>query len=138
MVTCSFQVAGQARQRVRPAVQLLSATSALALERYLGRDEEALFLRVVDNGFDVLNAGHPGDVKPFRRGYSGTPEQEEALTTLQREVEGLRVGSSQHLLPFQKGLLVDIRSVRGLLKELEKNLGPDIYLLTRGLSQDRL
>ena len=75
-----FQVENQARQRVRPAVQLLSATSALAMERYLGRHEEASFLRIVDNGFDVLNAGHRTDVKPFRRGYSGTPEQEAALT----------------------------------------------------------
>ncbi|KAF0310604.1 Transposable element P transposase [Amphibalanus amphitrite] len=127
----------QARQRVRPAVQLLSATSALALERYLGRDEAARFFRVVDDGFDVLNAGHPPDVKPFRRGYSGTPEQETALTALQREVEGLRVGSARHL-PFQGGLLVDVRSVPGLLKDLQKTLGPDTYILTRRLSQDRL
>ena len=123
---------------MRPAVQLVSATSALALERYLGREEAARFFRVVDDGFDVLNAGHPDDVKPFRRGYSGTAEQEEALTALRREVEGLRVGDARHLLPFQKGLLVDIRSVRGLLRDLQSSLGPDVFLLTRRLSQDRL
>ena len=131
-------MAGQARQRVRPAVQLLSATSALALERYLGRTEAAEFVKTVDEGFDVLNAGHPDDVKPHRRGYRGSPEQEAALTALQREVEGLRVGDARHLLPFQRGLLVDIRSVRGLLADLKGSIGPQTYIMTRRLTQDRL
>ena len=61
-----------------------SAPRRIALERYLGRADAARFVRIIDSGFDVLNAGHPLDAKPFRRGYRGAPEQEEALTALQR------------------------------------------------------
>ena len=54
-----FQVRGQARQRVRPAVQLLSNSVATAAERFCGRSEEAEFIRVLDRGLDALNAHNP-------------------------------------------------------------------------------
>ena len=50
----------------------------------------------------------------------------------------MRVGSARYLYPFQKGLIVTIRAVRGLTKELQDRYGADIYLLTRHLTQDKL
>ena len=132
------QVTGLARQKVRPAMQLLSSTSALAMRRYMGKEEEARFLRVVDEGFDVLNSAHPKDVKPLRRGYSGQPEQEAALTELVKETTAMRIGKARHLYPFQKGILVTVKSVRGLLADVRSRYGADTYLLTRHLTQDRL
>ena len=59
---------GQARQRVRPAVQLLSNSVATATERFLDRREEANYVRTLDRGFDALNAQSPADAKELRRG----------------------------------------------------------------------
>ena len=123
------QVTGMARQKVRPAYQLISASSALALRRHkTGKEKEADFLETFDSGMDVLNSGHPGDVKPLRRGYSGKPDQEAALTALAEEAAGMRIGKVKHMYPFQKGLLVTVRSVRGLRKDLQERYGSGYVL----------
>ena len=98
-----------------------SASSALALRCYTNREAEADFFATVDVRMDVLNAGHPSDVKPLCRGYSGRPEEEAALTALVEEVAAFRVGGGggRFLYPFQKGLLVTVRAVRGLLADLQ-------------------
>ena len=138
-VSFCLQVKNMARQKVRPAMELLSATVALAIERHLGRQEEVRALRVFDAGMDVLYAIHPMDVKPLRRGYRGTAEQEAALTDLEDEARAMRIGSRKDaLLPFQKGILVCVSSVRGLLHDMRAMFGEETYLLTRRLSQDRL
>ena len=78
-----------ARQKVRPAYQLVSASSALALRRHMiDKEKEADFIEKFDSGMDVLNSAHPGDVKLLRRGYSGRPEQEAALAALERGLPG--------------------------------------------------
>ncbi|XP_043195134.1 uncharacterized protein LOC122366685 isoform X1 [Amphibalanus amphitrite] len=78
-----------------------------------GKEKETAFLFTIDSGMDVLNSGHPRDAKTLRRGCSGTPGQEDALSKLVEEVEGLRFGSAGHLLPFQKGLVVTVKVERG-------------------------
>ncbi|KAF0292122.1 Transposable element P transposase [Amphibalanus amphitrite] len=116
----------------------MSASSALALRRHItDKEKEVDFIEKIDSGMDVLNSSHPGDVKLLRRGYSGRPEQE-ALAALEKEVAGMRVGNARHLYPFQKGLLVTIRAVRGLTKDLQGQYGTETYLLTRKLTQDKL
>lgn len=133
------QVRGMARQKVRPSVELLSNSVAVAMERYLdGAHEEARVVRLFDSAFDVLNAIHPGDRKPLRRGYRGSPEQEAVLDQAVTEATLMRVGRAKHLLPFQKGMIATIRSVRGLLRDLQSEYGESTYLMTRRLSQDKL
>ena len=128
-----------ARQKVRPAYELISASSALALRRYkTDKEKEAGFLETFDNGMDVLNSAHLRDAKPLRRGYSGRPEQEAALDALVVEATHMRVGKAKSPYPFQRGLLVTVRSVRGLLKDLQDRYGPETFLLTRHLTQDKL
>ena len=54
------------------------------------------------------------------------------------ELLAMRFGSARHLFPFQKAMLVTIRSVRGLLRDMRSTSGGDTYLLTRRLTQDQL
>ena len=126
-------------QKVRSAMQLVSNTTATCLERYFpDRQEEGRVVRLFDKMTDVLNGIHPGDRKPLRRGYQGSEEQEQVLDEASRELAVMRFGASSVLYPFQKGLLVTIRSVRGLLEDLREQLGTNTYILTRRLTQDRL
>lgn len=120
-------------------MELVSGSVALAIERHLGRPEEVRALRVFDSGLDVLNSIHLRDAKLLRRGYRGTPEQEAALTALETEAKTMRVGPRRDaLLPFQKGMVMCVTSVRGLLQDVRARFGEDTFLLTRRLSQDRL
>ncbi|KAF0303529.1 hypothetical protein FJT64_024496 [Amphibalanus amphitrite] len=103
--------------------------------RYMpGKEKDTAFLFTIDSGMDVLNSGHPRDAKTLRRGYSGTPGQEDgvaspqwtapALSKLVEEVERLRFDSAGHL-PFQKGLVVTVKVERGLLADVQQRFGPD-------------
>ncbi|KAF0304475.1 hypothetical protein FJT64_023703 [Amphibalanus amphitrite] len=93
--------------------------------RYMpGNEKDTAFLFTIDSGMDVLNSGHPRDAKTLRRGYSGTPGQEDALSKLVEEVERLQFGSAGHL-PFQKGLVVTVKVERGLLADVQQRFGPD-------------
>lgn len=135
------QVKGMARQKVRPALQLLSATTASAIERYIpGKQREARFIRLFDSFGDILNAGFLGDTKPLRRGYSGSENQEYVLSATLAELQAMRSNTHglSYLFPFQKGMIVTIRSVRGLLADMKNSHGEATYILTRRLSQDRL
>ncbi|KAF0314686.1 hypothetical protein FJT64_001502 [Amphibalanus amphitrite] len=63
--------------------------------RYMpGKEKETAFLFTIDSGMDVLNSGHPRDAKTLWRGCSSTPGQEDAVSKLVEEVEGLRFGSA--------------------------------------------
>ena len=128
-----------ARQKVRPAYQLISASCALAMERYLEETAEPVrILRLFDAVGDLLNAANPCDNKPLRRGYDGSAEQEAVLDEAARELAAMRIGKAAHLYAFQKGWLVSIQSVRGLLADMKEKFGPQTYLLTRRLTQDQL
>ena len=85
-----------------------------------GEEKETAFLFTIDSGMDVLNSGHPRDAKTLRRGCSGTPGQEDALSKLVEEVEGLHFGSAGHLLP-----VVTVKVERGLLADVQQRFGPD-------------
>ena len=133
-----FQVRGQARQRVRPAVQLLSNSVAAAAERFCGRSEEAKFIRVLDRGLDALNAHNPTDPKELRRGMrADSREHQKALDDLEAAVR-LPFEGKTGLLPFQKGFLVTIASMRGLVTDVTARLGPGSYVLTGRVNQDPL
>ena len=74
-----------ARQKVRPAYQLISASSALAMERHMEDTAEPVHvLRLFDAAGDVLNAAKPCDNKPLRRGYNGSAEKEAILDEVVR------------------------------------------------------
>ena len=90
-----------------------------------------------DEGREGL-AGAEGALLPSTDRTGRCPCGEAALTALVEEVAAFRVGRAHFLYPFQKGLLVTVRAVRGLLADLQAKFGNCTYLLTRHLTQDRL
>lgn len=133
-----LQVKGQARQRVRPAIQLLSNSVATAAERFTDRFEEARYIRIFDSGIDALNGQCPVDPKPLRRGMRASSEGHlKALEDLEGAVR-LLFNGKRRLLPFQSGLLATINSLRGLVGDVAAEFGPDAYVLPGRVNQDAL
>ena len=129
------------RQKVRPAMQLISSSAAHCMRHFLtdgDYTEEARVVQLFDDVCDILNSASPADPKTLRRGYKATEQQEAVLDAAIEELLIMRFGSAQHLYPFQKAMLVTIRSVRGLLGDMRTAFGEATYLLTRCLTQDQL
>ena len=120
-------MSGQARQKVRPEAQRLSASVAAAADTFLGRPEEARYIRVFDSGFDALNGQCPTDVKPLRRGMKASSKAHfEALADLEAAMR-LKLEGKTSLLPCQKGLIVTIKSMRGIVGSPRSPLSGCLY-----------
>ncbi|KAF0297803.1 Transposable element P transposase [Amphibalanus amphitrite] len=137
-VDTHLEVHGQARQKVRPAAQLLSRSTAKAIERFIPQEKAAAdFIRLCNDGFDVLNGQSPCDSNRLRRGLgSASAEAFQVLTDLETAIRNMTVGQRSSLMPFQKGFLVTIRSMRGLVADMVDRLGPSTYVLTGRVNQD--
>ncbi|KFM75205.1 Transposable element P transposase, partial [Stegodyphus mimosarum] len=131
-------VKGNERQRVYLAAQLFSNHTAQGI-RYLMPEEEdtANFFELVNNSFDILNARKPVTDTVLACAY-GIHEviQERTLKKFYELCDNMRVGKTKHLLPFQKGFMMSIRSLLGLFSDM-KQFGVK-YLLTSKLNQDCL
>lgn len=133
-----FLLKGTERQNVRKAAELLSGTMASAIG-YLCENQEHVkcFLQTVNDGFDVLNSRTPMHPNKLKSGYGMFQnEQNEALTKLYDLCSSMRVAGKKNLLPFQKGFLISINSIKGLYSDL-KNEGY-LYLMTSRCNQDVL
>ncbi|KAF0310975.1 hypothetical protein FJT64_018190 [Amphibalanus amphitrite] len=94
----------------------------------------------MDRGLDALNGQNLADAKKLRRGMSGdSAEHHKALSDLE-EAMRLRFIGKRTLFSFQKGFLVTIASMRGLVKDVTAQLGPapGSYVLTGRVNQDPL
>ena len=129
----------QSRQRVRPAAELFSTRASKAIEFLFPEEKNgAANIRIVDNFFDVFNSRIPYADKPMRCGYGLNLEQQNsALTEMEQLARLSRVGKNKALLPFQKGILMSIKSLRMLLPELTAQYSVS-YLLTHRVNQDCL
>ena len=124
---------------MRPAAQLLSTSVATAMERFMPeRQEEARFVKDVDAGFDVLNARTCSDPKPLRQGFPRMPVQHQVLKRLEWLMLNARFGAKKSLLPFQKGCLVTLASMKALASDMQDMFGDAVYLLTGRVTQDSL
>ena len=124
---------------MRPAAQLLSASVATATGQFFPEKEaERDFVATVDAGFDVLNARAYSDPKPLRQGFPRHAGQYEALEQLELLVQHARFGKHKDLLPFQKGFLITIASMRLLADDVRRMFGADTYMLTGRVTQDPL
>ncbi len=140
MTSHHLSVSGRARQNVRVAAQLFSNRTAKALEYVLGKKEMAQFFSTINDGFDILNSRvhiHNTNKMKSSFGQDRFPYQNEILEKMKKAVLKLRVGNVKTLLPFQRGLVTSIESLRGLHRDYV-NHHNGRYLLTARLNQDCL
>ena len=136
-------VAGTERQNVRKAAELFSLTVGKAIlynfPEFTHVGESVIIL---NNGFDVLNSRIPvyGPYK-LKSAYGNClQEQDDALNKLYRLILTMRVigkhKPKEQLLPFQKGFLMSINSLRGLFKDLKSE--NYTYIMASRCNQDIL
>lgn len=133
-----LEVANSGKCSVRMAAQVMSASSAAAME-FLRPDwkPQATAVMTVNNWFDVVNSRRIFGPNPLQCAYGKTQEEQDlALHRMEMLVQNLywRRKSSQSKLPFEHGILANIRTTRGLLHDL-KAVGYE-YLLTSRTNQD--
>ena len=132
-------VTGTDRQNVRKAAELLSGTVSKAiLHKYPEERHVAEFIRIVNDGFDVLNSRIPvNKTAPLKSAYGMCiEEQSNALNELAHLCKSMRVVGKTKMLPFQNAFLISIESVKGLSNDLKKE--GFSYMMTSRVNQDVL
>ena len=129
------------RQKVRLAAQLFSKSTANALRTLFPNDETkqelAQFVEDIDNFFDIFNSRIPFDkMKPLRCAFriNLTIQHQTLLHFMETFNRPLSVGK-KCLLPYQKGIVICIKSLLDLFPYLQNKYGIS-YLLTSRLNQD--
>ena len=143
--TFHVEVKGSQRQRVRPAAQLFSATTAKAL--YFQGGESLLVqskaVLTVNSWFDTMNSRRPYDAVPERCSFGiNLTIQQQALAEMKILIENMKFLDKpmrRVQLPFQKGILISIKSTNELFADLKSETGLNIkHLMTNRLNQDFL
>ncbi|VEN43569.1 unnamed protein product [Callosobruchus maculatus] len=142
-----LEVTGSERQRVRPAVQLFSNSTAKAIT-YLGQNgflpensnwqDVSELCQLFNDWFDLLNS---------RNKYSGCIEknafgtnleaQQDLLNRVTNQVSSMIVGNHKSMIQFQKGILLTNKSMAELYTYVHLTYGVE-YILTSRLNQDVL
>lgn len=127
------------RQNVILATQLLSYSTATALEYYFSADEHSCdvseFLHLISSWFDVLNSctSEPSVISQLPYGKNLEIQNDildEAILTF----SSLRCISKANLQLFQRGIVISSKSLRNLYNDMKHNY--DIsYILTQRLNQ---
>lgn len=127
------------RQRVKLAAQLFSHHTAEAVRYVFPEDEEtAYFLQLVNDVFDIFNSDRPDNVdKPLNAAFGNNlRDQLKVLHKFKNVCEKMRACGKKALLPFQRGFLMSIRSLKGVFTQVKSLNGQ--YVLTTHLNQDAL
>lgn len=155
-----IDVKGPERQKVSTAAQLFSNHSANAIN-YCGQqgffdcyipgdtcsyenfEECADLFHTVNNWFDVMNSKKKYDSNDLKCAYGiHLDQQNEALDKMSNLMKNLRVGSHKTMLPFQKGVILSINSLKQLLPYLKEKYRterfPITYVFTNRINQDVL
>ena len=121
-----LQVKKQDRQRVRTAAQLISATTAHALE-YLHPDNSrmlvlARFIRLADQWFDLLNSSQINHYKDVKSAFGVKLDvQMQVIHEVKKQIGSLRVGQRSGMIDWQVGILQSLTALPMLLDDLKKN-----------------
>ena len=112
---------GSARQRVRPAAQLLSHSTATAMKcLFPDKEKQANWVQTVNDWFDVCNSRLRLDKKKLSCAFGiHYEEQEAALIKMYKATEKMRVGKHKNIIPFQRGILVGIQSLLQMFQTLK-------------------
>lgn len=139
---------GTERQKVLPAMQLLSANTAAAL-RWCGQKsflenvewvETARMIQLLNDWFDIFNSKLMYGKHSGKNAYSKNLEEQNAiLHKVTSFTYKLRVGSHKSLI-FQKGFIMCNNSLEQLLPYLSKMYSTDNieYVITNRLNQNLL
>ena len=132
-----LDVRGSARQNVRLAAQVLSHTTATAMSSlFEGREKKAQFFEIVNNWFDVMNSRLEKDCNKLKCAFGiHFEDQVDALNSMLKMTEKMRIKKRKGLLPFQKGIIIGIRSLIGLFEKLNETFEVR-YLRTVCKNQD--
>jgi hypothetical protein len=131
---------GRQRQNVATAFQLFSNKVAKAIPILMpGNVIQANFIRIVNDFSDLMNSRSKdlkSNVNLCAYGMD-LMEQNKTLDIAYQEFSSMVVGTRKSYCPFQKGLLMDIISLRGLFSDLSVERGA-LYIMTARLNQDYL
>ena len=133
---------GQTRQRVRLAAQLLSHTVGKGVRQILGEtfacQSDAIL--TVNAWFDTMNSRVKFNSIPERCGFGiKLDQQQKALNDMENLIHKMDFCSFKKRkrgrlsIPFQRGILVSIKSTRALWREIQPTGN---YLLTCKLNSD--
>ncbi len=151
-----FECKGSQRQHVGLAAQLLSRTTAQALRLlHPEKEEQAKFVQLINDAFDVLNSNCPEGHKEFdyamgwESPFKKFAAQKEILQKARSEISAMRVVNNRSLntkgilepvkslLPFQKGFLISIDAALELHEKLTNTYNGK-FLLTCRINQDSI
>lgn len=139
---------GSMRQRVKPAVQVLSNSVAKAIE-YAGENGlmphnsnwklAANCVQLFNDWFDLLNSRTKLTGNCPTRNAFGTDleNQTKVINQMTEFINSMRVGKHREIIPFQKGMLLSNRSLLEMFDYLKKKYKIE-YILTARLNQDVL
>ena len=97
--------------------------------------ETAKFIMLVDQWFDLFNSSVVSDTKQSKNGYSSSAEQLLVLSEMITFMQSSLISNNKKLLPFQKGVIINCKSLQSLYKCLSEMYGVK-YILTKNLNQD--
>lgn len=144
-----IELKGTERQKVRPAVQLLSNSVSKAVS-YCGKsglmpselpwEQVSDFVQLINRWFDVMNSKTKIRAnEPSKNAFGiNLKDQKEVLEKTSNVIKTLRVGKHKSLIQFQKGILLSNRSIVELFLYLQKRHSDVQYILTTRLNQDIL
>jgi hypothetical protein len=129
------------RMNVRLAAQTLSRSVAVALTRYLPHDPEAqelaIFIRNMNDWFDILNSHNTLPTVPLKKPFSNTFDQAETLVRVLDMVKNMIRRDKKSIQVFQKGIIISTISIKSLFYDMKQRYGIS-YILTYKVNQDVL
>lgn len=133
-----LNVKGREKMRVRPAVELFSATTAALWRKvHPNRPKQADFIQLINDWFDLMNSKTVQEVKKGKMPLGqDLLVQIDLLKRTEKAIMELRVGDAKYLYPFQRGFLTSINSIQGLFHDLSGSSLRVSYLLTHRVNQD--
>jgi len=131
---------GKQRQRVRPAFELFSTKVANAIQvLFPGKKSEAEFFKKINDFSDLMNVHTAEPNANYCKSAYGMDlvKQERFLCELYHYFSKLRFGNRKEgsYVPFQKAIIVSIRSLIGLYEDLLQDQVAK-YVITARLNQD--
>jgi Transposase protein len=137
LTTNHLDCQGNARQKVRPAAQLLSHTTATAFRCLFPEWKiEADWIDLINAWFDTMNSRLKFDSDPAKCAFGiHLEQQKEILMKTCEAIKKTRSLRHKGLLPFQRGILISSSALPQLFDDLHQNWNVQ-YIRTSCLNQD--